>query len=283
VVELLEDDGGGTVRGFLPGSIDRMVATGRLECDGPLPGATAPDTPVVRRAFEVFRDCEDLCPEMAVLPLGMVYRGSEPHEAGRDADEPDLLGSSQPMDRPIAIGTGEVTVGEWAACVADRACAPRASPAAPAERPVAVSFDDAQAYADWLSERTGARYRLPTETEWIFAARGNLRSRYHWGDVMQADVAVCRNCLSYGAPDGPEPRGSRRPNDHKLHHMLGNLAEWVSDCWTGAADGGACSNRVIKGGSYRDDSLLLRVANRNYGAADAVSETVGFRLVRELD
>ncbi|MEM1345878.1 MAG: SUMF1/EgtB/PvdO family nonheme iron enzyme [Pseudomonadota bacterium] len=286
LVETEADSGFGaidTVRGFLNADIERLRARDAITCSDPLMS-----TQVRRQPGERFADCPD-CPEVMVLPAGFYYAGSTPHEAGRTPDEPVLDRTTQPsrIEAPFAIGIAEVSAREWAACAAEGVC--RARPPQAPDVPVAVSFAEAQAYLGWLSEKTGARYRLPSEGEWVYAARDRQQSRYHWGELLQPDVAVCRNCLSSGAPAAPEPAQSRPANAFGLHHLHGNLAEWVSDCWGGegavlASTGtNACPFRTIKGGSFRDDALLLRIANRNYGAPEALEDTVGFRVVRTLE
>jgi formylglycine-generating enzyme required for sulfatase activity len=132
-----------------------------------------------------------------------------------------------------------------------------------------VSWDDARAYADWLSDQTGQRYRLPTEAEWEYAARAGTTTPFWTGDCIHTDQANYDGNYDYngcGAKTGVHrgqtvPAGSLPANAFGLHEIAGNVWEWVEDCWhssyAGAptdgsawveADGGECS-RVVRGGS----------------------------------
>jgi formylglycine-generating enzyme required for sulfatase activity len=152
-----------------------------------------------------------------------------------------------------------------------------------------VSWEDATAYASWLARRTGRKYRLLTEAEWEYAARGGSVSSRFWGDdpgmacnyANGADlstqarvpgagtwsVASCNDRYAYTAPVG-----TFLPNALGLHDMLGNVEEWTQDCWTAnyvaaSADGhavmtGDCASRVVRGGSWHDAPVGLRAAYR---------------------
>ena len=127
-----------------------------------------------------------------------------------------------------------------------------------------ISWNEAVDYAAWLSKQTVKRYRLPTEAEWEYAARGGTETAYWWGNQMKPGLA---NCISCGTP--PEDRqtapvGSFKPNPFGLFDTAGNVREWVQDCWhdnyQGApSDGSAwkkehngdCNGRVHRGGSFR--------------------------------
>jgi class 3 adenylate cyclase len=129
--------------------------------------------------YEVFRECEQ-CPEMVDLPGGTFTMGSN--------DDP----TEQPVFRvtvpPFALGRRPVTVGEWKRCVTAKACA--YEPNGEDDMPVHnISWNDAQQYVAWLSSITGRRYRLPTEAEWEYAARGGTSTKYWWGNQLVADKA----------------------------------------------------------------------------------------------
>jgi len=254
-----------------------------------------------------------VCPAMVVLPEGGdVYLGSPDGEIGRQPDEEARRGV-QPIRLEIAyrlaVSATEITHSHWQPCMADGAC-PRpdrdANPTPRPDMPVAVSFEEARTYIAWLNARKeGHDYRLPTEAEWEYAARGGAETRYPWGDVMRPGMAVCRNCgLAGGIPDGPQPvpdtaalvrPGMPRVNGYGLFDMHGNLWEWVSDCYaprhaaesrTGAPyrppGDPDCRDtpRVVKGGSFRDDALALRSGNRFYASPDTNHRAIGFRVVR---
>ncbi|MCP4128620.1 MAG: SUMF1/EgtB/PvdO family nonheme iron enzyme, partial [Gammaproteobacteria bacterium] len=161
------------------------------------------------------------------------------------------------------------------------------------KRPVInVSWDDAVAYAEWLSERTGKNYRLPTESEWEFAIRGGSDSPYWWGYQVENARANCFDCGSQWDRGSSAPVGSFPPNNFGLHDMAGNVREWVQDCYhpnySGApADGSAwldpgCAVRVVRGGAYNKTSDSMRSSWRGYFKQDTRLSVAGFRVVREL-
>lgn len=153
-----------------------------------------------------------------------------------------------------------------------------------------VSWEDALAYADWLSAQTGRRYRLPTEAEWEYAARAGQETRYWWGNDLGAGRANCHGCGSRWDGLQPAPVGSFAASPFGLHDMNGNVQEWVQDCYRDSyrdapADGGAveaasCGQRVVRGGGYASAPDSLRSAARNKLAPDSRLDHVGFRVVR---
>ncbi len=189
--------------------------------------------------------------------------------------------------KPFAISRYPVSVREWNECAAAKAC-PFAS-ADKAEAPVTnVSWDDAKQYVAWLAQATHKPYRLPSEAEWEYAARGGTQTRYWWGDEFQVDMANCRNCVTVAAAEQPLKLGSFKANPFGLHDMGGGVDQWVEDCWhrnyqgapiNGSAwvESGDCGNRVIRSGSWRNDTRYVRPANReSYG--NARYPTHGFRI-----
>ena len=143
----------------------------------PKPAAEeAPPSPSPAANLSEVRDCKE-CPALIGLPPGSFTMGS-------NTDDP----SERPAHRvtianAFAIGKLEVTVEQWNVC-ADAGACPRidANGAAAKDAPVRdVSWDDAQQYVKWLAKTTGKPYRLPTEAEWEYAARGGTTSRYWWG------------------------------------------------------------------------------------------------------
>jgi formylglycine-generating enzyme required for sulfatase activity len=173
---------------------------------------------------------------------------------------------------------------------------------------VNVSWNDAQAYAQWLSERTGKHYRLPTEAEYEYAARAGTTTLYWWGD--DAPTRKVENLTGSGDRSpvhrswanafkgysdgywGPAPVMSFLANPFGLYDMGGNVSEWVEDCWhdnyvRAPTDGSAwvnpgCSERVIRGGSWGSAPDQDRSSFRLAAAADARSGRVGFRVARDL-
>ncbi|MBS0496632.1 MAG: formylglycine-generating enzyme family protein [Proteobacteria bacterium] len=164
------------------------------------------------------------------------------------------------------------------------------------KRPVIdVSFDDAQAYVQWLSKQTGRKYRLPTEAEWEYAARAFTQIRYYWGGNIGKNNANCQNCGSQWDYRQTAPVGSFKPNAFGLHDTAGNVREWVQDCWhqsyhsapnDGSAwldrNNGDCRYRVVRGGSWIDGPLNLRPAFRTRINIDATYDILGFRIARDF-
>jgi formylglycine-generating enzyme required for sulfatase activity len=154
-----------------------------------------------------------------------------------------------------------------------------------------VSWRDAKAYTAWLSQKTGRKYRLPSEAEWEYAARGGTRTTFWWGAAIGNRHANCREC---GSNVGQQPMatGSFSPNPFGLYDTAGNAAEWVEDCWNDSyrnapRDGaawtiGQCGLRVLRGGAYDSQSRYLRSASRFRYDADVRYIANGFRVAREL-
>jgi formylglycine-generating enzyme required for sulfatase activity len=266
------------------------------------------------RAGREFDDCgaAGWCPRMVVIPAGSFIMGAGPGEAPND------LFSEGPQHRVrvrrFALGKFDVTRGEWAAFVdathrptrmgcswtprvpdgkVDSTASWRDPGFAQDDRHpvVCVTWYDAQDYVQWLSRRTGHRYRIPSEAEWEYAARAGTRSAYWWGNEIGREHAACRGCGEVPA-DRTMPAGSFPANPFGLFDTAGNAAEWVEDCWNDSyhgapADGSAwtraqCQERVLRGGSYGNDPRYLRSAARFKYDADVRYIAHGFRVVREL-
>jgi formylglycine-generating enzyme required for sulfatase activity len=237
------------------------------------------------RPGDVFRDCPD-CPELVVVPAGSFQMGSR-----YDHEAPVHRVS---IARPFAIGRREVTFAEWDKCVEGAGCEYRGDDHGWGRggRPVMnVSWLDAREYATWLSRKTGQTYRLPTEAEWEYAARGGTRTAFWWGRDAGSRLANCRECDT-GASQQTSPAGSYEPNPFGLYDTAGNVAEWVEDCWNDGYRGaprdgsarvtGNCRLRVLRGGAFDSQSLYLRSASRFRYDFDVRYFANGFRVVREL-
>jgi len=137
----------------------------------PAPGS-APGT--------VLRDCVQ-CPEMVVIPPGQFLMGSPPCETGRGYNEGPV--HIVTIAKPAAVGKYEVTFDEWNACVRDKGCgAAKDEGRGQGCRPVIhVKYEQAVGYAEWLSDKTGKKYRLLSESEWEYAARGGSDKARYWG------------------------------------------------------------------------------------------------------
>jgi formylglycine-generating enzyme required for sulfatase activity len=235
---------------------------------------------------EVFRDCPD-CSEMVVLPAGEFIMGST--ETIYEKPEHRVK-----IPNPIAIGRREVTFDEWDACVSAGACKHRPDDHGwgRANRPVIdVSWDDAKVFLNWLSQKTAKSYRLPSEAEWEYAARGGTKTPYWWGRTAGNGQANCEDCG--GAPQRKtQPTGSFRPNAFGLYDVSGNAAEWVEDCWNDTYRGvpqdgsawltGQCRQRGLRGGSFASRASVIRSAARFRYDSDVRYYANGFRLVRDL-
>jgi formylglycine-generating enzyme required for sulfatase activity len=195
--------------------------------------------------------------------------------------------------KPFAISKAVITVRAWSQCVAAKAC-PLVATDENEDAPVTnVSFNDAQQFIAWLSQATQVKYRLPTEAEWEYAARGGTRTKYWWGDDIQPGKVNCKGCN--GDQNGRQmvKAGDLKPNPFGLYDMGGNVAQWVSDCWhknyQGAvADGSAwldssyCVFHVIRSGSWRSAANDVRPASRDYYDGRIRYPTHGFRVARSL-
>lgn len=138
---------------------------------------------------------------------------------------------------------------------------------------VCVSVNDAQAYADWLSESSGQIYRLPTEAEWEYAARGGKETDYWWGEGVGTDNANCGWCGSQWSNVSSAPVGSFERNDYGLFDSVGNVWEWASSA--------VPSGSVVRGGAWNFAPRLARVSTRMELDSDFRSNYIGFRVLRE--
>ena len=242
-----------------------------------------------RTAGERFVDALDdgsQGPAMTVVPAGLFHSGCV---SGVRCRLDELPVHPVRVVRPFALSTREVTHAEYFRYARpDKRIEPWW-----ADRPVThLTWAEAAAYAGWLSERTGAAYRLPSEAEWEWAARAGTRTAYSWGDSAGDDRALCMECWGFTRPEWVAPTGSYAANPWGFFDMHGNAAEWTADCWRpdhlGApADGSAhtdgdCSRRVVRGGSYDTPPRAIRSAARVGRLADERYLDIGFRVLREL-
>ncbi|WP_425410465.1 formylglycine-generating enzyme family protein [Hyphococcus sp.] len=246
-----------------------------------------------------FKECI-ACPDMAALPGGSFRMGAPAGEAAAETFEaPTRIVT---IEHRFAIGTREVTYDQWDACVAEGGCRAYAAPDhgwGRGNRPVvSVSHADAQAYTAWLSNKTGRNYRLPTEAEWEFAARGGSLTPFAYGERITSQRANFNGNYPYLNTKSDyrgqtTPVASFQPNPFGLFDMHGNAWEWTSDCWsashagapsTGAARvSGDCSRRVLKGGAWNTGAWRLRSAHRIGKPVNIREFDNGFRVARDLD
>jgi formylglycine-generating enzyme required for sulfatase activity len=240
------------------------------------------------------------------IPAGAFTMGSCVRGRPCPGADPDAFDAEWPPHE-VAVGAFQmalfpVTVGEWRAFAAATGRPPAAGfdevNAVPDWYPVTwVSWDDAQAFVAWLNAAKPAgdagTYRLPTEAEWEYAARGGAATRYWFGDeATGAAMAACVDCDP--ARSGPAPVGSYPANPFGLYDMLGEVSQWVEDCfhpgYGGApVDGSAWGEpgcrpgmRVARGGGWEYKHSHVRAAYRGFNARDGRTWKDGFRVVRTV-
>jgi formylglycine-generating enzyme required for sulfatase activity/predicted Ser/Thr protein kinase len=274
--------------------------------------------PAPLTAGQVFRDCAT-CPLMRVLPAGTLLQGSI-------ADPSEQPAHRVAIGAPIAFASREITVdefqefadevqlnskgcnvhdGEWR--WRDDVNWDSLDDAHTTMHPVGcVSWDDAEAYAAWLARKTGQAYRLPSASEWEYAAsagespatplaadpaaacqRANIADQAAAQQYPGWNVIACNDRYVQSAPVG-----SFAANAFGLHDMIGNMFEWVQDCWNGSYEGapadgaarldGDCAAREMRGGSWFTAPAYLRASYRNHFEREYRSSSVGFRVVREI-
>lgn len=279
-----------------------------------------------------FRDCAD-CPQMMPIPAGRFVMGTAPDEETRENLTEQFRNRSQPQRavsiRGFAASQFEITRGQYRAFAeaADRksdgcffwnGTSFAQDPAKDWRNPgyaqddthpvVCVSWEDATAYAQWLSQKTGKPYRLLSEAEWEYVARAGTTSSRYWGDDATAacsfangadlalethtrgmsnwDVAKCDDRHPYTAPVG-----HYRANAFGLYDMLGNVGEWTQDCWNGNYSGapvdgsawtvGDCAMRAVRGGAWDDAPVGLRAAYRVGSPVTIRLYSRGFRVASD--
>jgi len=272
-------------RGGAPRSaLASLAFAGTLLSASAIPGFIPANASTQAGAPARLKDCDDVCPTMVVAPAGAFEMGS----TTRDDEKPIRR---VVFMSPFAIAETEITFAQWDACVADGGCPASRRGAAVAgdhgwgraDRPVInVTWSEANAYARWLSEKTGETYRLPTESEWEYAAKA--------GPEVQPDPAAA----NYAASDlgRTQPVGAYAPNALGLRDMMGNVWEWVEDCYVSSyegapTDGSArtmrrCDRRVLRGGAWNAPAEHLRPAMRGRNPEGQRGEDFGFRVVREI-
>lgn len=274
----------------------------------------------------LIQDCPE-CPDLVAVPAGEFTMGSGPKEKMREPDEEPA--HRVRIGTPFAVGKFEVTRAQYAAFVKDTGRDHKAgchstrggffhkNPKATWQNPgfeqkndepvVCVSWEDAQAYVAWLSKKAVKQYRLLNEAEWEYVARAGSTGSRHWAEADNA--AVCRyasvadtsmKSVSPGAQMFPcsdgfaliAPVGRFPANSFGVHDMLGNVWEWVEDCWNegyaGAPDlakprlSGSCSERVFRGGAWNSNPTTVRTAYRDRDSREERHDNLGFRVARSL-
>jgi formylglycine-generating enzyme required for sulfatase activity len=247
---------------------------------------------------ELIRDCAT-CPELVVVNAGRFAMG----EGSEGLEQQVSLTGTQEVTiaAPFALGRTEITFDEWSQCVSDGGCTSQPSDEGwgRGRRPVInVSYNDVtQQYLPWLSRKTGFTYRLPTEAEWEFAARGGAAAvagqAYSFGNdgTLLCQYGNSSDGQGSTCSDGyatTAPAGSLKANGLGLFDMHGNVWEWVGDCWQpqysakAATPSEACTTRVLRGGSWASKGAGLRSAARGWEKQDRGKNSIGFRVARVL-
>ncbi|KAB8045069.1 bifunctional serine/threonine-protein kinase/formylglycine-generating enzyme family protein [Janthinobacterium aquaticum] len=262
-----------------------------------------------------FLDGSGQGPELVLIPSGRFQMGSneEEHKAAmRAGAQKSWLEREMPQHwvgiaQPFALARHPVSVGEWRVFV--RATGWNGGLETNWEKPgfvqtdlhpvVGVSWNDAQLYLAWLGEKTGQRYRLPSEAEWEYACRAGSRTAFHTGETISTEQANYDGLYIYNGGERGQYRGGTTaqgvfaPNAWGLYDMHGNVWEWVQDSvhdnYQGAPvdgsaweDGADSSRRILRGGSWLYHPRYLRSALRNGYSAVLSNDIVGFRVAREV-
>lgn len=263
---------------------------------------TRPPDPALLPDLATFKEC-DVCPEMVALPAGAFLMGSPEDDPHRSSGEGAQMEITLPR---FAIGRTETLWTEYKACVDAEMCEKVYDDGGPKDGMPAtgIAWLDAKAFVAFLNEQVpGDPYRLPSESEWEYAARAGSTTTYPWGDEPDRAYAnMGREVCCIGSAEGPDkwedvaPVAMFKPNAFGLHDMAGNLTEWTEDVWTQETeyrprdgkpffrdgDDRWAHRHVTKGGSYTDRPWQVRPAARNSNDANWRNYHYGFRVVRDM-
>ena len=238
------------------------------------------------------------------LPLDMVRIPGGTFMMGCTEEQSNCRNFEKPVHRvrvpDFEISKYEVTREQWDAMMYENSIffsdlpSDLIPPGACAQCPASVIWEDIQVFLEKLNTLTGKRYRLPTEAEWEYAARGGQQSRgYEYAGSDTPDlVAWYRKNSGKNSGERTHPVGQKAANELGVYDMSGNVSEWVADCWNDSyrgapSDGSAwtrgdCDYRMVRGGSWIDSPKNLRSASRDRGEAGDWVSIIGFRVARTL-
>jgi formylglycine-generating enzyme required for sulfatase activity len=239
------------------------------------------------------KDCEE-CPELVLVKGGSFVMGSENKNDNAPLHEVAI-------NYDVYVGKYEVSENQYRECIEDDVCDHHGGLHSKSFNFSlgGVSRKQASRYVEWLSAKTAYTYRLPSESEWEYFSGSPNKMNYWWGDVYSTSLANCGNCVSKKKNNrkGFNPKvftyGLFYPNHNGLYDVVGNSAEWVSDCWSekykdvpsdgkpwlGSATN--CSSYITRGGSALDDKRYLRSYARHRRETDE-HKGIGLRVVREI-
>jgi len=245
-------------------------------------------------------------PELAIIPAGQYDMGSTQKEFGHQREEYPQHYTQ--IKKPFAIGRFTITADDFEKFRADTEWFLRPDLIwSTGKQPVInIRMVDAYLYLDWLSEQTGERYRLPTESEWEYAARAGTTTAFHFGDEVTCKEVHFHSLFPYNEAKQKKrwylPQcsplatalnvGSKPANQWGLHEVHGNVWEFTDSPWRdshinsnrdGSVDSSfISSSNVTKGGSWFDDAIHSRSASRKKRLFDEMDTNLGFRVVREI-
>ena len=246
--------------------------------------------------------------EFAPIPAGCFQMGSPDTEDGRYTNEGPVVNVCL---KAFELGKFEVTQAQWRRVMVLVNPGPsdfKGDEGRPVEQ---VSWNEAQFFVRLMSFFGGHHYRLPSEAEWEYASRAGTTTARYWGERVEdgcpyenmADLSLKTRYPNFSnvlanlivkCDDGHSetaPVGSFKPNLFGLHDMLGNVSEWVEDCYVSnysdAKDGSAvtaldCASRVVRGGSWYESPRVARAANRIGLPPSFRNNVIGFRLARTV-
>ncbi len=260
------------------------------EKEQPTPESTPAPTLVSKKEFQDDLKDGGKAPVMVVIPAGSFEMGSS--SSSRFTDE-------RPRHtvniKSFAVSKYELTFVEYDkfAQATDRKLPDDLYMDRKTHPVIYVIWDDAYYYVKWLSEQTGKKYRLLSESEWEYASSTGTKSPFWWGYNEEAGKAHCFGCETGLDPRKPSKVGGFEANKFGLHDTAGNVAEWVRDCWHenykgapidgGVWEGGDCTYRTVRGGAYISPQQSIRSAKRDKLKSDAGYDHVGIRVARALD
>ncbi len=270
-----------------PPGLVRPVAQEAMPVVKPAPPVTRQQDLVAQGSFRDNLRDNGLAPLMVKLPAARYVMGSQGQSLNFDEGPQHEVSLSR-----FSISKYEVTFADYDRFArATGARLPHDETWGRGNRPVInVSWNDAQAYVQWLSVQTGHTYRLPTESQWEFAARAGELTPYPWDVDVDKVHANCFDCGSEWDQGSTAPVGNFPANHFGLHDRGGNVQEWTEDCYhagySGApGDGSAlltpgCTQHTVRGGAYTSPLSSLRGTSRGKYDQDIRLDNLGFRITR---